>query len=1188
MCGSRPAPDHPVRPFDPALLRALPATRGPVALLTALGIVSGVVAIAQAVLLGVLVGRVVTGATFGGVLLALVLALGLRGVLAATTEYAARWAGLRVVAVVRLATLRHWLGLPEGRRPDTDAAVARATEGVSALEAYVSRYLPALVTGAVVPALTVGTLLVVDPWSALIVVLTLPLLPLFAALIGQHTQAETERRWGAMAMLAGHFLDVVRGLPTLVAYGRADAQVDVVREVGDRHRSATMRTLRTAFLSTAALELLATISVAMVAVAVGLRLAYGAMDLTVGLVAILLAPEAYWPVRRVGQEFHNAADGATVLDELGADGVLGGPAPAVVEGHAPVREIALEGVSYAHPGRERTVVDLTLTTPAAPGLTALVGPSGAGKTTVLELIAGLREPDAGLVRAPAAHLASQRPVLLPGTVRDNLLLAVTTCLEDGDLVGPGRPARAGSGGPDAAHPAALPGDGDLVAALDEVGLWDQLAAREGLATLLGDDGFGLSAGQRARLALARAVLSRAPLVLLDEPTANVAGAGVPGLHAVIGRLARKRRVIVVTHDPDLAAQADQVWRIEAPALPPSHHRPENDGAALWCHLDRPDDQGDTTSVHQDGAAASIPGEVEPLPLPTGRRGLWVACLLGGASVGCGVALTATSGWLIVQASTMPVILTLMVAIVGVRAFGIFRPVFRYAERLVSHESALGDLAGRRAEVFARLVPLTPAVLGRRSRGEVLTAVVRDLDDVVDEQVRVVVPAWSAVIATAVGVVLAGWHVPAAGAALALGAVLVAAVASAGHVAERAAQAESVGRRGEVQHRATALVSRMLAVQAVTGLRADRTGLLIPVATAEQAQRRAEHRLITARAVALALNWLVVAATTAAVATAVWRTLAEGGISGPVAAMVALIPMALADTWVGTAEIAGARARARAAADRLEQVLGQEPAVAAAGTAGLPWEPAPHPGSDRPVGPVRTPYLRLDRVGARWPTPPASPDTDRPLDLQPLDLALEPGSRVALTGPNGVGKSTALAVLARSLDPAVGHYEVEGADALDLDLRRLRSQLALVDDEPHAFAGTVRANLALAAPHADDAELVAALDAVDLGHWFDTLPEGLDTRLGGLSGGERARLSLARALVSGRPVVLLDEPTAHLDDATAERAMQGLRTSREPGSAVMVMVTHRPTTATGWAEVDLAAVPVSGGAQAQDRLPCQHG
>src|SRR5699024_10125295 len=216
-----------------------------------------------------------------------------------------------------------------------------------------------------------------DPWSALIVVLTLPLLPLFAALIGQHTQAETEQRWGAMALLAGHFLDVVRGLPTLVAYGRADAQVEVVREVGERHRAATMRTLRTAFLSTAALELLATISVALVAVAVGLRLAYGAMDLTVGLVAILLAPEAYWPVRRVGAEVHNAADGASALAELAADGVLdvdGAPAEGTpvharqtadlpqrgTPAGGPVDHVGLHALSYAHRGRSRTLVEVEL------------------------------------------------------------------------------------------------------------------------------------------------------------------------------------------------------------------------------------------------------------------------------------------------------------------------------------------------------------------------------------------------------------------------------------------------------------------------------------------------------------------------------------------------------------------------------------------------------------------------------------------------------------------------------------------------------------------------------------------------------------------------------------------------------------------------------------------------------------
>ncbi|MFK5584876.1 thiol reductant ABC exporter subunit CydD, partial [Serinicoccus sp. LYQ131] len=537
-----------MRPFDPALLRALPATRGPVAALSLVGVASGVLAIGQALTLALVVGAVVRGEPLQAYLTWLVALLLARGVLAGVGEVSARRAGLRVVAVVRSALLRRWLALPEGRRPGTEVALTRAGDGVSTLEPYVSRYLPALVSAAVVPALTVLTLLVVDPWSALIVVLTLPLLPLFASLIGMHTRDETRRRWDAMTLLAGHFLDVMRGLPTLVGYGRAHAQVGVVREVGDRHRRATVTTLRTAFLSTAALELLATISVAMVAVAVGLRLAYGQMDLVVGLTAILLAPEAYWPIRRVGAEFHNAADGAAVLEDLAADGVLGpevdrpGSAEPVgsAAGHG---TLGLHDVRYAHPGRVVTLVGVSLTTPARPGLTALTGPSGSGKTTVLELLAGLRTPASGTVSGAAhTHLATQRPLVLPGTVRDNLALARAT------------------------------DDAEMTEALQRVGLWAQLTRRDGLDTVLGDDGLGLSAGQRARLALARASLSDAALLLLDEPTANVAAHDVPLLHEVILELAERRRVVVVTHDPVLAAVAGDRWQLTNP------------GAETVCHI----------------------------------------------------------------------------------------------------------------------------------------------------------------------------------------------------------------------------------------------------------------------------------------------------------------------------------------------------------------------------------------------------------------------------------------------------------------------------------------------------------------------------------------------------------------------------------------------------------------------------
>lgn len=1166
-----------VRPVDPALLRALPATRGPVLGLSVVGVLSGIVAIAQAMTLALVVGAVVRG-TRGEVtayLTWLVVLIGARGALAALGEVVARRAGLRVVGIVREALLRHWLGRPVEGRPRTEVAVTRAGEGVATLEPYVARYLPALVSAAVVPALAVLALVVIDPWSALIVVLTLPLLPVFAALIGLHTRDETQRRWGAMELLAGHFLDVMRGLPTLVAYGRARAQVEVVREVGERHRRASVATLRTAFLSTAALELLATISVAMVAVAVGLRLAYGGMDLVVGLTAILLAPEAYWPIRRVGAEFHNAADGAQVLADLEADGVLGGDradeggqsdrgneaaasdtnhtpaaerpptdradvrAPTIPDGTAPIR---LAAVGYAHPGRAQTLTKVSLTTPATPGLTVLTGPSGAGKTTVLELLAGLRTPATGQVTAPSAHLATQRPLLLPGTVRDALALAAPAADDDA-----------------------------MVEALTAVRLWGQLADRQGLDTRLGDDGLGLSAGQRARLALARATLSPAPLLLLDEPTANVAAHDIPLLQGVIADLARRRRVIVVTHDPALVALTSERWSLDG-------------GVGTVLHSGRPGDDPAAPFVHQadrpDAATGAAPGVVRPIAVPGGRRGLTLACLLGGASVSCGVALTATSGWLIVQASTMPVVMTLLVAIVGVRAFGIFRPVFRYAERVVSHDVALDDLSRRRAELFAALIPLTPARLGARSRSTVLTAAARDLDDVVDEHVRVSVPAASTLLATLAGALIAAWHLPVAGLVIALGGVVVALVGLLGYAVERPAQDAAVRERGRVRDAATALTENLLSVQAVAGIRRDPSPLLLPLLDAERAQRRSEARLTRARAAGLAASWLVVAATAAVVVLLAWSARAEGTLSGPYAALVALVPLALADAWAGVPEIAGARARARSAGRRLQQLVDQEPAVA----------PSPHRAPqmvaiDTHRAPqMVAPTLGLYGVSARWGATPRDTPLVTPPDLHPLDLTVKPGDRTLLSGANGAGKSTALAVLARHLDPAGGSYTVAGhaaadhpssEDARSLDLDQTRRLIALVDDEPHAFAGSVRANLLLAADgEATDAELLAALRAVDLDSWFATLPDGLDTPLTGLSGGERSRLSLARALVSRRPVVLLDEPTAHLDDATAQRALGGLLRHLDARASV-VLVSHTTPPAGRWDEVVVAAPTGSG-------------
>jgi ATP-binding cassette, subfamily C, bacterial CydD len=539
-----------MRPFDPRLLRLAPATRRPIAALGVVGVLQGMATIGVAVVLTHVIVTVVSGGDLVRAALLLVALFAVRALLSAVAEAVQARAGVRVAAALRERLIAHWLATTVDTHPDPARAGTLAAQGCTAVEPYAARFLPSLIHAAVVPPLAIVTIAVVDWSSALIVVLTVPLLPLFAALIGQTTADDTDRRWQALTALAGHFLDVMRGLPTLVGYGRGERQVETIRAVSERHRRATMRTLRLAFMSSAALELLASISVAIVAVWCGIRLAEGHMDLAPALLAILLAPEAYWPIRRVGAEFHAAADGAEAIAAISAE-IEGPPASAPARatssapptraagavGAPPATETGLvhaaaDSVSYTYPGgHSPVIVDLTLH--AEPGLTVVTGPSGGGKSTLLELLAGLRTPDRGRVTAGRTHLVSQRPFIAAASVRDNL--------------------RLGSGA----------GDDGIWAALREVGLEGTVAAMpHSLDTDLGDEGFGLSAGQRSRLVIARALLSSAPVLLLDEPTAHLDAESSATIHGVIARLATRRTVVVVTHRPELLALADRHLHLE--------------------------------------------------------------------------------------------------------------------------------------------------------------------------------------------------------------------------------------------------------------------------------------------------------------------------------------------------------------------------------------------------------------------------------------------------------------------------------------------------------------------------------------------------------------------------------------------------------------------------------------------------
>jgi ATP-binding cassette, subfamily C, bacterial CydC len=515
------------------------------------------------------------------------------------------------------------------------------------------------------------------------------------------------------------------------------------------------------------------------------------------------------------------------------------------------------------------------------------------------------------------------------------------------------------------------------------------------------------------------------------------------------------------------------------------------------------------------------------------RAILGAGLLGGIATASGIALTATSGWLIVRASERPSILLLLTAIVAVRTFGMARPVFRYWERLRSHDVALADLANRRTTAYERLVPLTPARLGRRGRADLLTGVVDDLSDVVDAQVRVSVPVLAALIASALTTIVTAALLPRAGLVMAAMAAATALVLALGWRLETRSQQTLLGARAEVA-RVTALVSGNAGeLQAIGAGGRAQTWLGTAHADLCLAARRQSH----GRAVAAGLLLLLTAAGTLAMTAAILPDVGTT-IPTPVAALLVLTPIALGDALSTLPDAMRALARSQASARRLHTLLDQQPAVQATGV---------HPLETTPGMP---PLISVTELTAAW--------SGTVPQVGPLDLQVEPGARLAITGPNGCGKSTLLAVLARQLDPTGGRYRLGDQDALAVELGQARRVFAVLDDEPHLFASTLRANLGLARPGAADPELVEALNRAGLAQWFAELEQGLDTIIGangrGVSGGERARLGLARGLLSRRPVLLLDEPVAHLDHATAESVLGDL--TRSAAGQSVVMASHR--------------------------------
>jgi thiol reductant ABC exporter CydD subunit len=513
---------------------------------------TAVLVVAQAFGLGDVVSRVfLEGATFDDVrtvvgLLALVV-LG-RAVLSTIGETLAQRAATRTSAQLRESLLEHvvrlgpiWLS---GERRGQVATLA--TRGVDSVEPYVARYLPSLVIAVIVP-LTVGVaILTQDFVAALIVAFTAPLIPVFMALIGVYTQSATAKQWNTLGVLSGHFLDVVSGLPTLKAFGRERAQSQRMAEIDTRYRSATMGVLRISFLSSFVLELLATISVAVVAVSIGLRILDGGLTLQTGLTVLILAPEVYLPIRAVGAQFHAAADGIDAAEQVFAI-IATVPAITGTRTDVPTGDVVVDQVTVTYPGADVVSLAPVSLTLRAGRITAVVGPSGVGKSTLLATLQGFVAPTSGTVTVGGVDLTT----LDPQAWRSRLGVVG----QDPVLVGP-------TVGDDVRLRRPHATDVEVDAALRAAGI-DPSTLPDGAATRVGDLASDVSAGQRRRVALARVLLDPPPLVMLDEPTAGLDDATEIDVVDAIRRLADAgAAVVVVAHRPSLVQGADEIVELD--------------------------------------------------------------------------------------------------------------------------------------------------------------------------------------------------------------------------------------------------------------------------------------------------------------------------------------------------------------------------------------------------------------------------------------------------------------------------------------------------------------------------------------------------------------------------------------------------------------------------------------------------
>lgn len=1050
-------------------------------------------------------------------------------------ESVANRLGSAVKATFRERALEHMFKLGVQHKERHGDVIHMLTDGLEQVDAYVARYIPQILYAIMIPLIMGIAIVDTLPIIGIILIITVPLIPFFMILIGKQADRLNKEQWERMSFLSGHFLDVLQGITTLKLFGRAKDQIKVIGRLSEEFKDSTLRVLRVAFLSALVLELVSTISTALIAVYLGLTLLDGEISFFSSFFILLLAPEFYTPFRQLGAAFHTGMAGKTSIFKyeefmnrqpslpIGGQSKLKGK----------VQAIEIKDLTFTYEDSDNGVQHISLEAKRNSPI-MLVGESGAGKSTIAHIIGGFLTAPKGSVTIDGLDLCdidiewwrqqityvSQHPHIMKGTLRDVLSFGMNVS------------------------------DEEIIEACKEVQLLDVInRQQDGLDTVISEGGLGLSGGERQRVALVRAFLRKGQVLILDEVTAHLDVKTEAIISSAIKRLMDNKIVIIIGHRLQTMHWASTLYVLK-------HGRIIQQGSygkllsvdgyfkdlvtsglgefsstieeqlktEKSFSLEHREEIDNLICVDNQGAYVLGQDTIQTPEVSTSKTGIqgwkllftvlspakWslvLALIFTFLTVFMNVGLLTVSAWLLASAALQPGLTYLSLAIVGVRFFGVSRAVCRYFERYTSHRMAFQGLYGLRVWFYAHLEPLAPAILKRFGAGDMLGRIMGDIEVLQFFYLRTLIPPAAAIaltilVAYGVSTIDNSLVAPIVLAAFILGLVLPLVV--------YAHNKQSLTAIGPQQGEYKSLLSDTM----------DSLEDVISYGNEQLVYNRIQHMMSAVDAnkgiIERGMN--------------LGNTLFLGGVQITVVIVAILAANALTGAWASVM-VAVAAIGTQAWFEALQPMIaavhhGAESKVATSRLMALSHEPIPvmEPKAPKPFNANRE--ITFTDVSFGY-------DAHRRI-YEHLRLDITQGQSIAIVGASGSGKTTLFNMLERLYDYG-GSIHVGDVELKDISIDTWRNALGTITQDTYIFHASFEDNIRLARPDASETDLEYAIDRASLRSVVERLPEGIHTIVGsgghGLSGGERQRVALARLFLRKPQVVLLDEPLEGLDQVT---------------------------------------------------------